>query len=185
MLFLLASYIFFVAQTPASKYAEDPLVQYCMEQTGVQKLGWTSLVLYASDQTDRKQEDVWNIFIDLEEWPTWSKPLHESAQWVGQPGWSVGNTFEQQRNLGFPLGQVRSKETVMDVRNRQYVAWWKKENGVTSCHVWSFIKVDNTSVIVSNVEVQDGIMTGLIKPFVTTRWQDLSEESLYGLLATF
>lgn len=159
-------------------------MQYCMEQAEVRSLGWTSLVVYASDQTDRTQDDLWSIFTDLEEWPTWSKPLHESAKWVGTPGWNKGNTFEQKLNLGFPLGQTTSKETIMDVRNKEYVAWWKNENGIRSCHVWSFHKVDSATTIVSNVEIYDGVIVGLIKPFVATRWQYLFEESLYGLLRT-
>ena len=87
-------------------------IQYALQKIGVERPSWQTLVVSASQAVGLPRQSLRDAWIKLEEWSGWSIPLNVSARWIGVPGWRVGATFEQVLNLGFPLGQTVSPETV-------------------------------------------------------------------------
>lgn len=125
---------------------------------------------------------MWETWMKLEEWPPCSMPLHVSTRWIGKPGWRVGATFEQVLNLGFPLGQTVSPETVEAVVDAESVSWWKDVIGIKSCHVWEFTALSPDLTQITNTEVFHGVSIGLLKPLAAKNWQSMFETSVAGLI---
>jgi hypothetical protein len=101
---------------------------------------------------------------------------------VGEAGWGERAKFEQDLNLGFPLGTITAQEKIDAIVPGESLMWCKDENGVKSCHVWRFEALSNGRTRVTNVEVFHGAAMGLVKPLVASNWQKLFEASVEGLI---
>jgi len=125
-------------------------------------------------------------FQDLSTWKVWSDGLHNSANWNGDSKeFQVGSKFSQEIKLGFPIGVTVSNETVTAVNqdeNTYRVMWNKEESGIAACHIWSFDCSDN-QVEVTNVEVFHGWPILLVKPLVSTRWNDMFQKAVEGIVS--
>jgi hypothetical protein len=157
-------------------------IQYALQKIGLERPSWQTIVVSASKAVPLSRHSLWETWMKLEDWPNWSVPLHQSTRWIGEPGWSVGATFEQVLNLGFPLGQTVSLETVGGIVDAESVSWWKEAKGIRSCHVWEFTALADDRTRVTNTEVFHGVAIGLIKPLAAGNWQRLFEASLAGLI---
>jgi uncharacterized membrane protein len=157
-------------------------VAFCLEQLGVAKPTWKTLVTAAEATTDQPADRLWSIWSDLPRWPEWSTPLHESVHWASGDTFAPGAQFEQVIHLGFPLGRTTSRETVRVVEPGRLASWAKQENGVKSCHVWQFEPLPGGRTRVSNVEVFHGTPIGLIKPLVGARWRRLFQSCVDNLI---
>ena len=157
-------------------------IQYALQIIGVERPSWQTIVVSASKEVPLLRQSLWDTWMKLEDWPLWSVPLHLSTRWIGEPGWRVGATFEQVLNLGFPLGQTVSPETVGAVVDAERVSWWKEAKGIKSCHVWEFAALSSGRTQVTNTEVFHGVAIGLIKPLAARKWQRMFEASVAGLI---
>jgi hypothetical protein len=157
-------------------------VTISLQKLGIEKPSWKTVIPAASQDVEIPQGILWDTWSKLEEWPAWSKPFHLATRWVGTSGWEVGAQFEQDLNLGFPLGKITSAETVGAVVPRQSVMWWKEERGVRSCHRWEFESLSESQTRITNVEVFHGTAIGLVKPFVARKWQHMFEQAVAGLI---
>ncbi len=157
-------------------------IQYALQKIVIERPSWQTIVVSASKEVALPRQLLWELWMNLEEWPQWSTPLHVSTRWIGKPGWNVGATFEQVLNLGFPLGQTVSAETVGAVVDGESVSWWKDTKGIKSCHVWEFAVLAPDETRVTNTEVFHGVSIGLLKPLATRNWQRLFEASVAGLV---
>jgi hypothetical protein len=175
--------VIMVRNTLSGKEVEMDAVGFALKKIGVNKPTWQTIVVGTSREVDVPPAAIWKLWSQLEMWPTWSKPLHNAARWTGSGGWEVGSRFEQDLNLGFPLGAKTSAETVGEIIPGEQVIWWKDENGVKSCHVWSFEALADGRTKVTDVEVFHGVPMGLVKPLVAGDWQRKFEASVEGLVA--
>src|SRR5262245_57263070 len=116
----------------------DDDVAFCLEQIGVTKPSWQTLVTAAEAVTAQPADRLWAAWSDLPRWPEWSTPLHVCARWTSGDSFAPDAQFEQVIQLGFPLGRTTSRETVRVVAPGRMASWAKEENGVRSCHVWQF-----------------------------------------------
>jgi len=157
-------------------------IQYALQKIGVERPSWQTVVVSASKEVALPRQLLWDAWMKLEDWPHWSVPLHRSTRWMGEPGWKVGATFEQVLNLGFPLGQTVSPETVGAVVEAENVSWWKEAKGIKACHVWEFAALAPDRTRVTNTEVFHGVSIGLLKPLAARNWQSLFEASVTGLV---
>ena len=157
-------------------------IQYALQKIGLEQPSWQTVVVSASEEVALPRQLLWEAWMRLEEWPQWSAPLHVSTRWIGGPGWSVGATFEQVLDLGFPLGQTVSPETVGALVDAESVSWWKNAKGIKSCHVWEFAALSPDRTRVTNTEVFHGVSIGLLKPLAARNWQRLFEASVTGLV---
>jgi hypothetical protein len=157
-------------------------ILYALQKIGLERPSWQTIVVSASKEVPLLRQSLWDTWMKLEDWPHWSIPLHRSTRWIGEPGWRVGATFEQVLNLGFPLGQTVSLETVGGIVDAESVSWWKEAKGIRSCHVWEFTALADDRTRVTNTEVFHGVAIGLIKPLAAGNWQRLFEASLAGLI---
>ncbi len=157
-------------------------IQYALQKIAIERSSWQTIVVSASREVALPRQSLWELWMNLEEWPQWSTPLHVSTRWIGKPGWNVGATFEQVLNLGFPLGQTVSAETVGAVVDGESVSWWKDTKGIKSCHVWEFAALAPDETRVTNTEVFHGVSIGLLKPLAARNWQRLFEASVAGLV---
>ena len=156
-------------------------IQYALQKIGVERPTWQTVVASASKEVALPPQSLWAVWMKLEDWPQWSHPLHVSTRWTGEPGWKVGATFEQVLNLGFPLGQTVSLETVGAIVDAESVSWWKDARGIKSCHVWEFAMLAPDRTQATNTEVFHGLSIGLIRPLAAKNWQSLFEASVAGL----
>lgn len=170
-------------QPLADKEKDMATIKLALEQIGVENPNWQTIVLASSQEVDVPRETLWAAWSQLEDWPTWSQPLHVSSRWTSEAGWQVGAEFEQVLRLGFPLGTLTSPETVGAVVEGERVMWWKDENGIKSCHIWQFKDLGQGRTKVSNVEVFHGAAMGLVKPLITNRIQGMFDQSVEGLIA--
>jgi hypothetical protein len=159
----------------------NPHVQAALRQIGIEKPTWQTVIAFASRETAIPRQKIWGTWTKLETWPSFS-PLYAQTRWLGQPGWEVGATFEQALNLGFPLGENRSREEVGAIEPGERVSWWKDERGIKSNHIWVFEDVPGSGTRITNVEVFHGLIMGLLKPLVAGRWQRLFEVTVDGLV---
>lgn len=157
-------------------------IQYALQRIGVERPSWQTVVVSISREVALPRQLVWEAWIELEEWPQWSTPLHVSTRWISEPGWRVGAMFEQVLDLGFPLGQTVSPETVGAVVDAESVSWWKDAKGIKSCHVWEFAALSPNRTQITNTEVFHGVSIGLLKPLAARNWQRLFEASVAGLV---
>jgi len=160
----------------------DTVIATALQKIGVEKPSWKTVIAAASQEVAIPQATLWDTWSRLEEWSLWSKPLHVATRWVGKPGWESGARFEQDLNLGFPVGKTTSAEIVGAFVPGESIMWWKDEKGVRSCHIWQFERVSDSRTRITNVEVFHGIAMGLVKPLVANQWQKLFEQSVAGLI---
>lgn len=160
---------------------DKELLQAILNEMGVAEPTWKTLAVYASEETDLPCEELWKVWTQLENWPEYS-PLFAETRWIGEPGWEVGATFEQELILGFPLGAVRSKETVDEFETGQRLSWGKDKNGIKSKHIWLFEELPDGGTRIVNFEVFHGTATGLIKPLVKDRWTRLFNATVEGII---
>ena len=153
-----------------------------LQKIGLEKPTWKTVVASAFREVDIPTDRLWQTWSKLEDWPVWSKPLHVATRWTGKAGWEVGAKFEQDLNLGFPLGKITSAETVGALMPGQSVLWWKDDKGIQSCHIWSFDTLSDSRTRITNIEVFHGLAMGLVKPLVAARWQHMFEQSVDGLV---
>jgi len=156
--------------------------EYALQKIGLKRPTWQTVVASASGEVALPRKLLWEVWMKLEDWPSWSRPLHVSARWTSEPGWKAGATFEQTLDLGFPLGRTVSPETVGAIANGELVSWWKEANGIKSCHVWEFSEPASGRTRVTNTEVFHGPAIGFIKPFAAGNWQKMFEATVAGLL---
>lgn len=161
--------------------AEMAAARSAAEAAGVPLESWKTLVVAASGSVGAPADAVWETFSRIEEWPRWSRPLHEGARFTGEPGFRLAGGFEQVLALGFPVGTIRSEEFVTRLVPGREVMWCKSEGGITSCHVWRFTAVTPERTFVVNAEVLHGPPVGLLAPFVQSRWSRLFQQSVSGL----
>jgi uncharacterized membrane protein len=166
----------------AGKGNEAASINTALQNIGVENPTWQTVVVATSKEADVPRETVWEIWSDLENWPTWSQPLHVSTRWLGEAEWAEGAEFEQVLNLGAPLGTITAQEKVSAIVPGERVMWCKDENGVKSCHVWQFETLATGGTRITNVEVFHGPAMGLVKPLVVRNWQQMFEASVDGLI---
>jgi len=150
----------FLSNPLAGKDREMAVINLALHQIGLAQPTWQTVVVAASQEVDLPCEVVWAAWTQLEDWPTWSRPLHVSTRWLGSAEWQEGSQFEQDLNLGFPLGLMTSTEKVGEMVPGQQVMWWKDENGVKSCHIWTFESLPDGRTRITNVEVFHGVAMG-------------------------
>ena len=49
--------------------------------------------------------------------------------------------------------------------------WWKDESGLRTCHVWLFDGQSDGRTKVTNIEVFDAPIVGIMQPIVVRNWQ--------------
>jgi uncharacterized membrane protein len=162
---------------------QDDDVAFCLQQIGVGRPGWKTLVTAAGAIADQPADRLWATWSDLPRWPEWSTPLHSAARWANGDSFVPGARFEQVLRLGFPLGRTTSHETVRVAQPGRLVSWSKEANGVKSSHLWRFEPLPDGRTRVSNVEVFHGTPIALIKPLVGARWRRLFQTSVENLIA--
>ncbi|MBO0684684.1 MAG: SRPBCC family protein [Candidatus Dormibacteraeota bacterium] len=157
-------------------------VAYALGRLSLPRPSWKTLVVSATRDLDLPPDRVWNTWSKLESWPEWSTPLHEATRWTGTPGWTAGATFEQTLRLGFPVGKSVNAVTVGAAEPGRMVSWWNTEGGMRSCHVWRFSPLAQEGTRVTDTEVFDGVLIGLLKPLLRGSWQRRFEASVAGLV---
>lgn len=171
-----------MAQTfEAVNKPEANSVRSALQRLGIERPGSGTLAVAARVVTDVPIAAIWQIWSDLERWPAWSHPLHQSTRWLEKRTWEVGAKFEQIRNLGFPFGRALSIETVREVMPERCVSWWKSEHGVGSCHIWFFDTLPDGRTAITNTEVITGPTIALAKPMCRTRWNALFDLAVHNL----
>ena len=173
---------FYTNHRMRSMATDDPNVRIALEQIGLSTPGGSTLILSAEKEAAIPSPVLWATWSRLEDWPSWSRPLHVSAHWLNEPEWKTGAKFEQKLNLGFPVGEVVSLEEVGPITKGRRAMWSKNENGIKSCHIWSFERLPEGKTRVSNIEVFQGFKVALIRPFVARRWQQMFQASVDGLV---
>ena len=161
----------------------DESIGFCLERVGKRKPGWSTLVVSGSALADVSPDRLWAVLADLERWSEWS-PLHRAAAWTDGNALTLGSRFEQQLDLGFPLGRTTEEVTLAFAEPERRAGWAGDTNGVKSCHLWRFARAAGASTEVSNVEVFSGTPVGLIKPLVARRWRHAFQAAVDGLVAT-
>lgn len=168
--------LYFVAiliTDPVSKKEKEniaPIIEMAYAKAGIDRPNWQTLIIAATRDIDLPPEKIWDVWKNLEEWPTWSNTLHESANWKGEAGWKAGAEFDQLLHLGFPIGTQVSEEKVIEVVHGQRVIWAKDKDGIKACHIWSFEILPNGQTRVTNCEVFHGLPIALISPMAAKNW---------------
>jgi len=97
-------------------------------------------------------------------------------------GLTAGSAFEQQIDLGFPIGTTTEHVTIDLLEPARRIAWAGDSNGVRSCHLWSFTPALHGGTHVSNVEAFTGIPVAMLRPLVARRWHRLFQAAIDGLI---
>ena len=155
---------------------------YCLRKTGQARRDWRTVVATGSGSSDLPAAQLWTVWSDLERWPAWS-PIHRSVKLVDAKPLSVGSSFDQELELGFPVGVQRERATFDEFETQVRASWSGDKNGVRSCHVWRFEPMPEGGTRVHNVEIFVGTTIGLVKPFVAKRWNGLFQRSVDALIA--
>lgn len=161
--------------------AELAAARTAAEAAGVPTESWKTLVVAASGSVAAPADAAWETFARVEEWPLWSRPLHEGARFVGEPGFRLAGAFEEVLALGFPIGTVRSESFVTRLVPGRELVSCQSGGGVTSCRTWRFTPVTPERTFVVCAEVFHGPPVGLLAPFVQSRWSRLYQQSVSGL----
>lgn len=156
--------------------------RFCLEKVGVGTPDWQTAIVTASGVADVPLQRIWSVWSNIEDWPSWSAPLVESAHWTRGSDWQEGAEFEQVLHLGFPIGRYASRETVHVVTPGESVAWWNISRGVRYCHIWTFETLSSTQTRVTNTDVFHGLLAGVLKGFLTGPWQRSFQSSVDGVI---
>jgi uncharacterized membrane protein len=157
-------------------------IAYCLTKVGQAERDWRTLVVVGSGSSNAPVAQLWTLWSDLERWPAWS-PIHRSVKLVDAKPLSVGGSFDQELELGFPVGVQRERATFDEFEPQVRASWSGDKNGVRSCHVWRFEPTPDGGTRVHNVEIFVGTTIGLVKPFVAKRWNGLFQRAVDGLIA--
>ncbi len=189
----------------AANSLEKQTVEEILDQMGIARLGWSTLIVAASQETPLPRAKLWAAWADLTRWPAWSAPMVESARWVGPPGWRKGARFEQQLDLGprdFPgesfgpfnwlvraAGRRTAQAQVVAVESGRSVGWRggaqrPGRRWFRTYHVWTFQDMAGGGTLVTDVEVFDGPLAGLLKPIVRRHWNGYFARAVAGLIET-
>jgi hypothetical protein len=156
-------------------------LEFCLHRIGSKKPGWKTLFVTASATTNTSPEGIWQVWTQLERWPTWS-PLHRSVRWTNGSAFELGAEFDQELQLGFPLG-VKTGHVSIDVLDpARRVSWKGVDNGVKSCHVWVFEPHSDETTLVTSAEVFDGTAVALMRPAVARRWRNAYQAAVDNLI---
>jgi hypothetical protein len=158
-------------------------ITFCLQRIGAATAGWSTLVVAGAADTSAAAEDLWAVWADLERWPAWS-PLHRSVTRAEPPGLAAGGTFDQQIDLGFPVGTTTEHVTLALVEPARRVAWAGAGNGIRSCHLWSFTPLPGGGTHVANTEAFTGLPAAMLRPLVGRRWNRLFQAAVDGLIRT-
>lgn len=156
--------------------------RFCLEKVGASRPDWQTAVVSASNVADVPLQRIWSVWSNLQDWPSWSGSLVESAHWIRGSDWKEGAEFQQVLHLRFPIGRYASRETVHVVNPGESVAWWNVSRGVRYCHIWTFEALSPTRTRVTNADVFHGLLAGLLKSFFTGAWQRSFQSSVDGLI---
>jgi hypothetical protein len=160
----------------------EQTIGFCVDRVGRRREGPSTLLLVGSGCTATSRERLWAALGDVESWPQWS-PLHAATRWTDGASLTVGARFDQQLDLGFPLGSS-TESVVLAIADRPARAGWVGENrGVRSCHLWALAPAADGRTQVCNVEAFAGAPILLIKPFVAARWRRQFQAAVDGLIA--
>ncbi|KAL9649598.1 hypothetical protein ABK040_003275 [Willaertia magna] len=169
----------------------ERVLKFALNKIKLETIGKTTLIVGSSkiikvENSRETLNKLFKTFQRVNKWSSWSQPLHLNTTYsTNDTEFKVGLEFEQELNLGFPLGKNISKEKISELEindNRVLIAWHKDESGVKSCHVWQYEILNDTEVEIINTEVFHGIPILFIKPFVSKRWNTLFEQSVNGLI---
>ncbi len=94
------------------------------------------------------QEDVWNLLVDMDKWPTWNPDIQSVSVDKVEEGstftWKAGGT------------KIRSKIRKLDAPNE--IAWTGRVLWIKAIHVWKFEKTEDYQTIVSSQESMQGFL---------------------------
>jgi hypothetical protein len=161
--------------------AVNPDIAFCLQRIGQDRAGWDTLVVSGAADTAIPAAVVWARWTDLERWPAWS-PLHRSVTRASTAELAAGATFDQQLSLGFPVGTTSQHVTIDLLEPARRVSWSGDNNGIKSCHLWSFTPSPDGGTHVSNVEVFAGVAIGMLRPLVARRWNRRFQAAVDGLI---
>lgn len=171
-----------VALRPATdKASQASLIRLALNNLGVQKPAWNTLVITATRDVRLPVEALWEAWSNLDDWSMWSC-RHLSARWTAKERWQPGAQFEQVMNLGFPLGRQKVKASLAEVSPGRTVRWSTARKGSKTCHIWSFTLLPNRQVRLTTTEVFQGDLYGLLKPLLILQWQKPLNRSLDALI---
>lgn len=157
-------------------------VAYCLERARARRGGMSTLLVAASAETALAPAEVWRHWSRLDDWPSWS-PLHRATRRQGEQGFAMGARFEQELELGFPVGRTTGLVTIDLFEAGRKAGWSSSESGFRSCHVWEFAERADGETLVSNVEVFAGPAVLVLRPFVATRWRHAFRTAVQRLVA--
>ncbi|HTJ38458.1 MAG TPA: SRPBCC family protein [Dactylosporangium sp.] len=160
----------------------DDVVAYCLRKIGRPRVDWKTLVVSGRGETRLAPERLWAVWRDLPHWPSWS-PIHRSVAPVGGGELTVGGSFDQELDLGFPVGVQRERATFDELEPAVRASWSGDKNGVRSCHVWRFEAAPGGGTRVYNVELFYSTSIGLARPVLGPRWNRMFQGAVDGLIA--
>jgi hypothetical protein len=129
-------------------------------------------------------EVLWTCFADVAKWPTWFPALME-AEWVSGTPWTLGAQFSQTLRFGFPLGNVATVATIIEISPSPFVAWEGKVLGMEAVHGYRFDAVAGGTEVLSRHEFYGPLALLTRVFFLTNRVHKIYQAGLGGLKAYF
>lgn len=160
---------------------EAVAMQIALDEMGLETVGWRTTIVSGSGRSSVPPDVVWRAYQDLDAWSQWSVPLHDGARWNGETRWEVGSGFTQDLDLGM-AGKLSTQETLSVVQPGRVAMWCKDQNGVHSCHVWTFKPTAGGGTFVSNVEVFQGATVAVMRPLMLPDLRERFQASVDGLI---
>ena len=160
----------------------NDIIEFCLKEVRQPRPKWNTVVPVGVARTELSADGLWEVLGDVEAWPDWS-PLHRAVAWQQGSALTVGARFEQQLDLGFPVGRTTEQVTLALAEPGRRAGWTGDKGGVRSCHVWAFTPTPDGGTEVSNVEALTGFPIALVHPFVARRWQRQFQAAAEGLVA--
>jgi hypothetical protein len=161
---------------------EARAIGVALQNIGVEVPNWQTIIVCSSCEINLSRQTVWEAWSRLEDWQRWSPQLIKSAEWCEAPGWKRGARFRQTIDLGFPVGQIESAETVNTVIQGLTVGWQSKTESNNEGQVWLFEDVSEGKTRVTHVGILQGSVMWFIKPLIIGRWQAKFDSGLEGLM---
>jgi len=161
---------------------ENRAIGVALQNIGVDVPNWHTIIVCSSCEINLPRQTVWEAWSRLEDWQRWSPQLIKSAEWVGSPGWKRAAQFRLVTDLGFPIGQIESVETVTTVLQGLTVGWLSKTESNNEGQVWLFEDVSEGKTRVIHVGILQGSVSWFMKPLFIGRWQAKFDSGLEGLM---